>query len=118
MTRDLLVVLLEDDEGLRDALALVLRSRGYRVAPAASAGEASNLLEEESPHAVLADLGLPDRSGPELVSALRAAAPDARLVVLTGHQGGDLRRSCLEAGADAFLVKPISGSDLVEVLEG
>lgn len=118
MTRDLLVVLLEDDEGLRDALALVLRSRGYRVAPAASAGEASILLEEESPHAVLADLGLPDRSGPELVSALRAAAPDARLVVLTGHQGGDLRRSCLEAGGDAFLVKPISGSDLVEVLEG
>lgn len=116
MTRDPLVVLLEDDEGLRDALGLVLRSRGYRVAPAASAGEASTLLEEEPPHAVLADLGLPDRSGPELVSALRAAAPDARLVVLTGHQGQELRRSCLEAGADDFLVKPISGSDLSEVL--
>lgn len=118
MTGDPLVVLLEDDGGLRDALTLVLRSRGFRVTAAATAGEASALLEETSPHAVVADLSLPDRSGPGLVAALRTAAPDARLVVLTGHQGKALHQSCLEAGADDFVVKPISGDELAALLDG
>lgn len=118
MTGDPLVVLLEDDEDLRNALSLVLRTRGFRVAPAASAAEASILLEEAPPRAVVADLSLPDRSGPDLVSALRRAAPEARLVVLTGHRGEALRRRCLEAGADDFVVKPISGEGLAAVLDG
>lgn len=116
MTADPLVVLLEDDEGLRDALSLTLRTRGFRVAPAATADEAAALLEEAPPHAVVADLSLPDGSGPELVSALRTAAPGARLVVLTGHQGEALRRSCLDAGADDFVVKPTSGQALAALL--
>lgn len=118
MTADPLVVLLEDDEGLRNALSLALRTRGFRVVPAATADEASTLLDEEPPHAVVADLSLPDRSGPDLVSALRASAPEARLVVLTGHQGEALRRSCLEAGADDFVVKPTSGQALAALLGG
>lgn len=118
MTADPLVVLLEDDEDLRKALTLVLRSRGFRVAGAASAGEAVSLLEREAPDAVVADLGLPDTSGTELVASLRAAAPGVRLVVLTGQEGETLRRGCLEAGADAFVVKPTGGRELATLLGG
>lgn len=118
MTADPLVVLLEDDDGLRNALSLLLGSRGFRVAAAASAGEATRLIAEEPPHAVVADLGVPDTSGPELISALRSAAPDARLVVLTGQEGKTLRRRCMEAGADAFVVKPTGGEALTALLEG
>lgn len=118
MTADPLVVLIEDDEGLRDALSLVLRARGYRVAAAASAGEATGLLEADAPDAVVADLGLPDSSGPRLVAALRSAAPGARLVVLTGQEGESLRRGCLDAGADAFVVKPTGAAELAALLEG
>lgn len=116
MTADRFVVLLEDDDGLRSALSLVLRARGFQVAPAGSAREAIALLEERPPDAVVADLSLPDMSGTEVMAALRSAAPEARLVVLTGHGGDDLRRGCFEAGADEFVVKPVSGKDLASLL--
>lgn len=119
MTADPLVILLEDDEGLREALSLVLRSHGFRVTGADLAADAVALLEEEPPHAVVADLGLPDArgtAGARTVDSLRAAAPDARLVVLTGRQEPSLRDACLQAGADAFVVKPTSGAELADLL--
>lgn len=110
------LLLVEDDRELRDAVALVLRARGWDVEPAGSAESALAALAERSAEAVVADLGLPDRSGPGLVAELRAAAPGARLVAFTGRDDPDVRRACLEAGADDYLVKPVGGGELAELL--
>lgn len=112
------LVLVEDDGDLRAALALVLRARGWEVETTGSAEEALAGLASTPADAVVADLGLPDRSGPALVEALREAAPDARLVVFTGRDEDGLRRDCRDAGADDYVVKPVSGGELAELLEG
>lgn len=112
------MVLVEDDRELREAVALVLQARGWDVAPSESGEAALAVLGEREADAVVADLGLPGRSGPELVEELRAAAPHARVVVFTGEEAADVRRACLAAGADDYLVKPVSGGELAELLSG
>lgn len=110
------VLLVEDDAELRGALGLVLRARNLEVT---EAGDAAGALEELAGRpftAVVADLGLPDASGPDLLRRLRRGAPDARLVVLTGSSGPGLERACREAGADDVLIKPVSADDLAAAL--
>lgn len=110
------VLLVEDDAELADAYRLVLGARGFEISTAGTAASAIERLEDGAPDLVVADLGLPDLSGPELVGRLRQAAPGARLVVLTGRDDDDVRRRCVDAGADDYLVKPLSGSELAERL--
>lgn len=112
------VLLVEDDEGLRGALELVLGARGFEVATAADAGAALRAVRESAFGTVVTDLGLPDLSGQELVRELRSAAPSARLVVLTGHGEPEVERACRRAGADVVLTKPITGERLAELLGG
>ncbi len=108
------VLLVEDDEGLRNAYRLVLGGSGIDVGTAASGEEALERLEGRSgpPAVIVADLGLPGVSGPELVERLRAAAPGTALLVLTGTHDDAVRRRCLEAGASRYLVKPVTGGEL------
>lgn len=111
------VLLVEDDAGLVDAYRIVLDARGFEIRTAGTAEAALARIEDAPPDAVVADLGLPDLEGPDLIRRLRRAAPGARLLVLTGEAGDDLRRRCADAGADRFLVKPVSGGDLAAELE-
>lgn len=106
------ILLIEDDEGLRGAYGVVLAALGLRVEVARTGEEALRLLQESPPDAIVADLGLPGLGGPALLRRLRARAPEPVLVVLTGHDSETLQRSCREAGAGAFLVKPVTGREL------
>lgn len=112
------VLLVEDDADLRDALALVLRARGWEVTAVGSADEALSVAGDGPVDAAVADLGLPDSSGASLVEVLRDALPDARLVVFTGREDPEVRRACRVAGADDYVVKPVSGGELAELLGG
>lgn len=115
------VLLVEDDPTLLDAYRLVLESSGFRVATAGTAREAVRTLREASVDWVVCDLGLPDSSGPEVVRELHdgAAASDGSppaILVLTGEDDTRLRRACRRAGAGRYLVKPVSGAELAEIL--
>lgn len=112
------VLLLEDDTSLAEALKLVLEARGLEVRIAPTAEDGLEALRPAPPSTVVADLGLPDGGGAALVRTLREAAPDARLLVLTGEDSDRVRRACREAGADAFLAKPVSGDDLAAAIRG
>ncbi|MFW6191970.1 MAG: response regulator [Gemmatimonadota bacterium] len=116
-----IVLLVEDDPTLLEAYRLVLESSGYDVATAGTAREAVRTLREASVDWVVCDLGLPDSSGPEVVRELRdgAATSDGAapaILVLTGEDDRRLRRACRRAGAERYLVKPVSGAELAEVL--
>lgn len=116
------VLLVEDDPTLLDAYRLVLGSSGFRVVTAGTAREAVRTLEEERVDWVVCDLGLPDSDGADVVRELRDGAADSdggpapAILVLTGEDDTRLRRACRRAGAGRYLVKPVSGAELVEIL--
>jgi DNA-binding response OmpR family regulator len=112
------VLLIEDDEELRNAFRVVLGARGLTIEAAASGEQALDRLaaSQEAPTAVIADIGLPGLAGPELVRRLAGAAPASALLVVTGTDDVVVERRCLEAGAAAYLVKPVTGGQLYAAL--
>lgn len=97
-------------------MKMMLERRGYQVAVAHSADEATQRAAEESFDLVISDIGLPDRSGYELMQELRASQ-NLRGVALSGFgMENDVRRA-REAGFSEHLTKPINFERLEEVLQ-
>jgi DNA-binding response OmpR family regulator len=115
---DRTILIVEDDELLRDAFKLLLEDAGYQVLEAGTAADALGVAGEKLPALVLLDLGLPDRPGLEVVRSLRAD-PDLRetpVIALTGRVGESEKQACLDAGCDRYLAKPIAPSALLQEL--
>lgn len=115
-SRDILLV--EDDATIAEILAGLLREDGHEVRHAPHALAALAALEERAGNTILVDLDLPDLDGFELIRMLRAR-PDGRswhIVVVTARSNRDDEVMAREAGADAFLRKPVTGRELRHVL--
>ena len=110
------VLVVDDNEALRDNLAEALELEGYAVAVASDAeGALATLDEDPLPRVVLLDFKLPGMSGADLLARIRADARLAgvRVVMTTGSTG---IRS-LAAAADAVLMKPFGVRELLSVLK-
>lgn len=115
---DRTILIVEDDELLRDAFKLLLEDAGYQVLEAGTARAALETVMEKLPAIVVLDLGLPDGPGLGVVRAMRAdpALRDTPVIALTGRVGEAEKRECLAAGCDRYLPKPIAPSDLLAEL--
>ncbi|MGD9954581.1 MAG: response regulator [Candidatus Nanopelagicales bacterium] len=107
---DLLVV--EDDEQLRKALVLTLRSRGHGVTSTASGEEAVSLATARRFDVVILDLGLPDLDGVAVIERIRASS-GVPVVVLSARRDQSDKVSALDAGADDYLTKPFGMEELL-----
>jgi DNA-binding response OmpR family regulator len=108
---DLLVV--EDDDELREVMAGALEADGHRVAEAADGRAALDALAERSFDLLVLDLGLgPGPDGVEVCRRLRGAGADLHVLVLTARDGEADVVMALEAGADDFVTKPVGVAEL------
>ncbi len=109
------VLLIEDDDALRETLAEVLERRGYAPVPAHDGADALERLDNRIA-AVLLDLKLPDVDGMALLRQIREIDADLPVIVVTGH--GSERRAveALREGAFNYVPKPIAADELVEVV--
>lgn len=108
-----LVAIVDDDPSVCRALARLVRSLGFDASTYAS-GEAL-LATPTPPDEVLLDLHLPGLRGPELLDRIRHRLA-ARVVVMTGLDRPGAREACLEAGAAAYITKPVLRDDLARLL--
>jgi DNA-binding NarL/FixJ family response regulator len=108
----------DDHPLLREGLAAIIGNQPdmLMVAQAATGREAIELFSQHQPDVTLMDLRLPDMSGIDAVTAIRAEFPEARIIMLTTFEGDvDIRRS-LEAGARGYMLKNTPPKELVEVI--
>jgi two-component system response regulator MprA len=107
------VLLVEDDRGLRESLATVLGFQGLDIIQADSAEAAGSLLAEHDPDLVVLDVNLPGRDGLDLLRGLRADGDHRQVLLLTArHEVAD-RVMGLDAGADDYLPKPFALDELL-----
>lgn len=109
------VLLVEDDRELRLILCEALRVEGYRVHSAASLAEAQALLlhARQPIDLLLIDLGLPDGEGETLLAQLRRGQQTIPVLVISAREQDGHKVRLLDAGADDYLVKPFSVSELL-----
>jgi len=108
-----LVVLVEDDDGLRAALKRVLRAWGFETRAYASAEAALADDHLDRPDCLVVDVGLPGLSGLELVDRLRLRGNRAPVIVISAQEEAQLRDAIRQRGIEHFLAKPFLGSVLV-----
>lgn len=86
------------------------------VGEAADGPSALRLAADLAPDAVIMDVGMPGMDGIEAAAAVRVAAPDTQVVILTVHDDPNTRRRAQMAGAAAFVVKQKCGGDLITAI--
>ena len=111
MTEAAAVLLVEDDEAARTAIASNLRARGYEVDEAEDVRRALKAWDNRRPDLILLDLGLPDLDGQAVILRVRREATTP-IIVLSARGREEDRVAALEAGADDYLTKPFGLSEL------
>jgi two-component system, response regulator RegA len=99
-------LLVDDDEVFRTVLARTLERRDFSVALAASGDEALQKLATLAPQRILLDLSMPGESGLRTLPKLKHAAPEAKVVVLTGYASIATAVDAIKLGALNYLTKP------------
>jgi adenylate cyclase len=106
-------LVVEDDPALHATLEELLQSRGYHTTTVIDGAVAIRQVVKAPPDVVLLDVDLPSLSGITVLVAIRALAPDARIIMMSGVATEEARHRASNYGAADFLVKPIR----VDVLE-
>ena len=110
------LLLLDDDAVLRTRLGRALEDRSFKVTLASSVAEAKVAVKRSPPAFAVLDMRLEDGSGLAVVDLLRAARPDARIIMLTGYGNIATAVAAVKAGAIDYLAKPADADDVVKAL--
>lgn len=111
------VLIIEDDPKMARTLAAGIGPSGYEVRVASSGEEGFFLVYDFDPHLLILDLNLPGRSGLEILKQIRDQGHDLRVLVLTSHNEVEDRVAGLKTGADDYLGKPFSFTELLARVE-
>jgi len=110
------VLVVDDEKSIRISLREFLVTDGYKVEVAADAQEALRLLEDHDFDVVVSDIVLPRISGIELLKAIRAAAPFAQVIMVTGEPTVDTAAEALRSGAFDYLTKPVGKNAILRAV--
>lgn len=111
------VHLVDDDDAVRDALALLLSTVGLRVQGWSDPQRFLAQFDRETIGAIVLDVRMPGLGGLALLDALRAGGADQPVVMLTGHGTVEMCRRAFKSGAAEFLEKPVDDEALLEAVQ-
>lgn len=111
MSQDIRIVIIDDEEVIRNVIKMNLKSNGYVISEAVSGQAGIKLVSEFHPHLVLLDLGLPDINGLEVLKELRKWTR-VPIIILTVTDDEQTKVNLLDAGADDYLTKPFGSKEL------
>jgi len=113
------ILVVEDNDASRDALARRLERRGYQIVVAVDGQQAVSVAHSAKPDLILMDLGLPIIDGWEATRQLKGdvATRHIPIIVLSAHAMTDDRELALAAGGDDFDSKPVRFQPLLEKIE-
>jgi len=106
------VLVVDDEDGIRQALERFLTRLGYRVSLAAEADEALERLAGDHPEAMLCDIRMPHTTGVELLPKALAQDADLAVIMLTAIDEPRTAIECLKLGAYDYLIKPVDLDEL------
>ena len=112
------VLVVDDEELVRDFIARCLEDRGYAVKKAGNAAEALELMVNKPASVVLSDIKMPDQDGLWLADRLRAHWPNTPVIMATGIDDVETVRQSREVGAVDYITKPIARDQLLKPFVG
>lgn len=111
------VLLVDDDDPLRESIADFLRGEGFQVEEASRAREGIRKAVEGNFEVIVSDYHMPDLSGLELIEQVRVVRPDVKIILLTGAADLDSALHAVDMRIHAYLSKPVNPDTLLSVLD-
>jgi two-component system nitrogen regulation response regulator NtrX len=103
-----IILVVDDEEGIRETLSAILEDEGYEALTASSSAEALHVASEQHPDAVLLDVWLPDADGLVTLSRLKETRQNVPVIMISGHGNIEVAVRATKLGAYEFLEKPLS----------
>jgi two-component system response regulator AtoC len=109
------VLIIDDEKTIRTSLSFFFNGKGYETHQAGSAEEGLRLTREFQPDLIILDHNLPDKTGLEALSGIKAAQPDTTVIILTAYASISGAVDAIRAGAFDYLTKPVD-LDTLEIV--
>lgn len=116
MPAESIVYIVDDDEGMRKALSLLMKTKGYHSRVCASAHEFLDVYDRSRPGCLLLDVRMPEMSGLELQKRLATEAASISTIIMTGHADVGMAVQAMKNGARDFIEKPFRNQDVLEII--
>ena len=110
------ILIVDDDDSLRESMVSILESEGYILDVAKSGQEAETKIKNNVYNLVLLDIRLPDINGIELLAKINNYSPKVKKIMLTGFPDTNSAIKSVNEKADAYLVKPFDPEKLLEII--
>jgi two-component system response regulator RegA len=111
------ILIVDDDETLRERLAKAFRARGLEAKTAGNYDEARALAAQDPPELAVVDLRMPGQSGLELIRELKTIDPETKIVVLTAYGSIATTIDAMKLGAVYYLQKPADADDVLAAFQ-
>jgi DNA-binding NtrC family response regulator len=111
------VLIVEDEEGMREFLRLLLGKERYEVVAADCGEKAIEKFKEENFHAVISDIKMPGMDGIEVLSRMREIDPSVPVILMTGHASMDTAIDAVNKGAFAYLLKQARNDEIKQLVK-
>jgi DNA-binding NtrC family response regulator len=106
------ILVIDDEESIRDSMTMVLRKEGYRVETAASGPEGLKLFAAAAFHAAFVDLKLPGTSGLDILNRIKEADPQTPVIIITGYASIESAVEAMKRGAFDYMTKPFTPEEV------
>ncbi|MGH7874864.1 MAG: UDP-3-O-acyl-N-acetylglucosamine deacetylase [Candidatus Binatia bacterium] len=111
------ILVVDDEDGVREAVREVLSDEGYRVLDTADCAQVLNLIRTERPELVLLDIWMPQMDGIGLLKEIKSQEPDVNVVMVSGHGNIHTAVTATKFGAFDFIEKPVSLDGLLSTVQ-
>lgn len=102
------ILVVDDEEGIRETLSEILEDEGYQVITASTGEEAINIFKTESPDLVFLDIWLPGMDGIETLKEIKNLRREVPVIMISGHGTIEIAIKAIQMGACDFIEKPLS----------
>ena len=107
------ILIIDDEQEIRESLEQLLGHEGYRLTTASTADEGLRKVEEGVFDLVLLDISLPDRNGLEVLKLIRRDTPDAGVIMITAFDSSQMAFQASKEGAESYITKPWDNDKLL-----
>ncbi len=106
------ILIVDDDQSVRDVLSIVFRKQGYQIEEARDAGDALGKLKNRSFDLIVSDIKMPDLSGIDLLRKVKSLRPELPFVLITAFASTNDAVEAMKLGAEDYITKPFNLDEL------
>ena len=117
MAKNARILVVDDEESIREVLATILEEEGFTVDTASTGKEAIEKSNDSYYNLALIDIRLPDMDGTELLTAMRKTTPEMAKIIITGYPSLQNAMEAINKGADNYILKPFKVENVLGTID-